>query len=90
MEILANDLVGLRSRMGDPTGHLFHVERFPIQCENIVYSAIRHWQKTEARGRVVPKLPFAPIEINGTATDSARRSGLESADLETDLPKGST
>ena len=85
MQIRADDLMGVRRCLGDPTGELFHMELAPavvIQSKNVVGKACRVRMKREPRRRLISPLNLALREFNRAAIQAAWSARLESADVE--------
>src|SRR5712691_2881587 len=84
MQVLLDDFMGLRSGVGDPAGHLFHVELtsvIKIKGENLVLDPSHVLVKREPRRRLVSELDFAPREIDRTRIESTGRTRLESPNI---------
>jgi hypothetical protein len=87
VEVSTDDLVGCRICVGNPTGQLFHVERWVapwIEGEKIIPpfdQGVGH--ETELRDRRIPALALAAGEIDGAAIQATRRAGFESFHSET-------
>src|SRR5437773_11022236 len=84
MQILPDDFMGLRSGVGDPAGHLFHVELtsvIKIKRENLVLDPSHVLVKCEPRRRLISELDFAPREIDRTRIQSTGRTRLQSPNL---------
>src|SRR5205807_9202732 len=91
MQVRADDLVGVRRRLGNPTGQLFHMELAPaaavIQSKNVVYRTCRVRMKREPRRRLVSLLNLALREFNRAAIHAAWSARLKSADDEAESSK---
>ena len=85
MQILPNNLVGSGRGVREPARQLFHVERRPIQREDVIDGRFGHWQEAEAWRRVIPLLFLAKIKIDRSTADAARSTRLKAADPETEI-----
>src|SRR5205814_3245107 len=85
MQILLDDFVGLRSGVGNPAGHLFHVELasvIKIKAENLVFGPSHVLVKRESRRHLISELDLALREIDRTRIEPTGRTRLESSNIE--------
>src|SRR5712664_799889 len=78
------------SCVGDPTRHLFHVERCPadvIQSKYIVDVVRSIAEKREPGWRLVARLSLTFLKIDRAAVDSTGGPGLKSSNFEAQFAK---
>ena len=91
MKITGDDFVGFGIGVGDPTRHLFHVERWigpGVQGENVIGPlGNRVRQVAEFRHGGIAILSFAFGKIQGTPQQPTWGASLESGNLKPELPE---